>query len=194
MQGFLFTGSHCFFMIQFLSFRKPKIMKQILLIISFCVTTTSLALGEKPVSVTSTAFTESERFSSSNYSVLKKKPGILKLNLKERLIQKWLVKKLSKKQNGTRSVNSIGLTALVFAIIAVLSLFVLFVTDLEVLIGLFFVAVIAGLLALIFSIMSLVKRSQLKDKSGTKSGPAIAALVLIGLLGILLFTFLIRLA
>lgn len=115
-----------------------------------------------------------------------KKLTFKKLSFKERLLWKWLEKKLAKKSNSKKSVNESGFVSLIFSIIALSSIVILIITDSEALLGLLLVAFLAGLVALILGIISLTKRSKLKDQTGTKAWPAIVGITISIVIGILL--------
>lgn len=125
-------------------------------------------------------------------SIIQKKLYVKNLSFKERLLWKWLDRKFNKQENSKNSVNRLGIASLIFSVIAVASILILLITDLEALLGLLAVGLIAGLLALILGIISLAKRSKLTDQTGTKAWPAIVGITLSILLGILLALFLVR--
>lgn len=117
------------------------------------------------------------------------KLNLKKISFKERILWKWFEKKLTQKGNSKNSVNRSGFASLVFSIIAALAIAILLITDKEALLGLFLVAIIAGLLALIFATISLIKRSKLKDRTGAKTWPAFTGIIFSILTAILLAVF-----
>ena len=106
--------------------------------------------------------------------------------LKKRLLLKWFEKKMKRTKDSKKAGNTIGWLSLVFGILAIIAALIVVITDLEALLGLLALGLIAGILALILGIISLIKRSLLKDKQDTKAWPAITGIVLTALLAILI--------
>lgn len=184
--SFLIIASIAFDTISSYFNETPKIMKQIFMAV-VCMILATNTFGETILYVNS--------FPENNSTGLKvgqeipstqKKLTFKKLSFKERLLWKWLEKKLAKKSNSKKSVNESGFVSLIFSIIALSSIVILIITDSEALLGLLLVAFLAGLVALILGIISLTKRSKLKDQTGTKAWPAIVGITISIVIGILL--------
>lgn len=160
-------------------------MKQILIFTLLGIITTSPTFDEKQFSVTNVPQAESSITDTwQRISHFKKKSGYEKLPLKQRLLQKWLKKKLHK--NSVNPTNVTGFASFVFAVITILSLLIMIILDLEALLPLLFVSIVTGFLALVLGIISLIIRSGLKNKASTKSWPAISSVLSIILLAIIL--------
>ena len=106
-------------------------------------------------------------------------------SLKKGLLLKWLEKKLKQPKNSKQAGNTMGWVSFVFGILAFIAVLIVVITDLEALLGLLAVGLVAGIMALIFGIIALIKRSSLKNKAETKAWPALIGIVLTALLAIL---------
>ncbi|MEJ8842548.1 hypothetical protein WG954_09140 [Lacibacter sp. H375] len=166
-------------------------MKQVFIVV-LCTLVTICSFGERllPVNITP-ANTLPGFIGNKEISSIQKELNLKKLSFKERLIWKWLDKKFNKHGIDKNSAKKLGIASLILAVIAVASILILIITDMEALLGLLAIGFIAGLLALILGIISLAKRSKIKDQSGAKAWPAVTGIILTILLGILLALFLV---
>jgi cation transport ATPase len=166
-------------------------MKQVFMLV-LCTLVTLLSFGERLLPANISSETKQPGLNTNQEtSKIQKKLNVKKLSFKERLLWKWLEKKLNKRENSKNTVNKLGIASLIFSVIAVASISILIITDLEALLGLLLVAFLAGLIALILGVISLLKRSKLKDQTAAKAWPAIVGISLSVLLGILLVLFLV---
>lgn len=149
-------------------------MKQILITVLGCVAFTfAFALHSDNIAISPTTSALSITLLTTNASetaVLKKRKSLLK----QKFLIHWLKKRTGDEQK-KKSIKILGVLSLGLSLLGVLFFLIGILTTLSDLaivgLGICFVAFVLGLVA-------LLKRSKLKDKSGTKRWPALLGIIL----------------